>query len=118
MDDNRYIAQGKEQAMPEFRDVTIVKKANVYFNGKVTSRSIIFSDGSKKTLGIMLPGVYEFNTADKEIMEIYAGDLDVLLPGTREWKTLKGPDAFEVPAQSKFTLRVRSLTDYCCSFVK
>ncbi len=104
--------------MSEFRDVTIVKKANVYFNGNVTSRSIIFSDGSKKTLGIMLPGEYEFTTAESEIMEIYAGDLDVLLPGTQEWKAIKGPGAFEVPARSKFSLKVRSLTDYCCSFVK
>jgi purine/pyrimidine-nucleoside phosphorylase len=118
MDYNKNITQRKEHAMSEFRDVTIVKKANVYFNGKVTSRSIIFSDGSKKTLGIMLPGVYDFNTAEREIMEIYVGDLDVLLPGSQEWKTIKGPDAFEVPAQSKFSLKVRSLTDYCCSFVK
>jgi uncharacterized protein YaiE (UPF0345 family) len=118
MDYNKKIAQRKDHAMSEFRDVTIVKKANVYFNGKVTSRSIIFPDGSKKTLGIMLPGEYEFNTAEREIMESYAGDLDVLLPGTQEWKTIKGPGAFEVPAQSKFSLKVRSLTDYCCSFVK
>jgi purine/pyrimidine-nucleoside phosphorylase len=118
MDYNRNITKRKEQTMSEFKDVTIVKKANVYFDGKVTSRTIIFSDGSKKTLGIMLPGEYDFNTADKEIMEIYAGDLDVLLPGTQEWKTIKGPDAFEVPAQSRFCLKVRSLTDYCCSFVK
>jgi hypothetical protein len=118
MDYNQNIVHRKEHAMSEFRDVTIVKKANVYFNGNVTSRSIIFSDGSKKTLGIMLPGIYEFNTAEREIMEIYAGDLDVLLPGTQEWKTIKGPDTFEVPAHSKFSLKVRSLTDYCCSFVK
>jgi purine/pyrimidine-nucleoside phosphorylase len=118
IDYNKNIAQRKEHTMSEFRDVTIVKKANVYFNGKVTSRSIIFSDGSKKTLGIMLPGEYDFNTAEKEIMEIYAGDLDVLLPGTQEWKTMQGGDAFEVPARSKFSLKVRGLTDYCCSFVK
>ncbi|HVN72396.1 MAG TPA: pyrimidine/purine nucleoside phosphorylase [Desulfomonilia bacterium] len=103
--------------MPEFKNVSIVKKANVYFDGKVTSRSIIFPDGSQKTLGIMLPGEYEFNTADKEIMEIYAGDLDVLLPGSHDWKTLKGGQKFEVSARSAFRLKVRSLTDYCCSFV-
>jgi purine/pyrimidine-nucleoside phosphorylase len=118
MDYNKNITERKEHIMPEFRDVTIVKKANVYFDGKVTSRSIIFSDGSKKTLGIMLPGEYEFNTAEMEIMEIYAGDLDVLLPGTQEWKTIKGPGVFEVPARSKFSLKIKSLTDYCCSFVK
>jgi uncharacterized protein YaiE (UPF0345 family) len=104
--------------MAEFNNVTVVKKANVYFDGKVTSRSIIFSDGSKKTLGVMLPGEYEFSTGDKEIMEILAGDLEVLLPGAGEWKTVKGGEAFEVPAQSKFKLKIKKLTDYCCSFVK
>jgi purine/pyrimidine-nucleoside phosphorylase len=104
--------------MSEFKNVTVVKKANVYFDGKVTSRTVLFPDGSKKTLGIMLPGEYEFNTGDKEIMEILAGDLDVLLPGASGWKTVGGGETFEVPAQSKFSLKVRSLTDYCCAFVK
>lgn len=104
--------------MSEFQNVTVSKKANVYFDGNVTSRTIIFMDGSKKTLGTMLPGEYEFNTADKEIMEILAGDLEVLLPGANGWKTIKGGEAFEVPANSKFSLRVRKLADYCCSFVK
>jgi purine/pyrimidine-nucleoside phosphorylase len=104
--------------MSEFKNVTIIKKANVYFDGKVTSRTVVFPDGSKKTLGIMLPGEYEFNTADKEIMEIFAGELDVLLPGEDAWKKIKGGETFEVPAQSKFSLKIKSLTDYCCSFIK
>lgn len=66
----------------------------------------------------MLPGEYEFNTADKEIMEIISGDLEVLITDVQGWKTIKGPEAFEVPAQSKFSLKVKSLTDYCCSFIK
>ncbi len=72
--------------MSEFKDVTIVKKANIYFNGNVTSRTVIFTDGSKKTLGVMLPGDYEFNTGDREIMEILTGELDVLLPGQTSWQ--------------------------------
>jgi purine/pyrimidine-nucleoside phosphorylase len=108
----------KERIMTEFNNVSIVKKANVYFDGKVTSRTLIFTDGSRKTLGIMLPGEYHFNTADKEIMEILAGDLEVLLPGSDGWKPVKGGEAFEVPAQSGFDLKVTSITDYCCAFVK
>jgi len=104
--------------MSEFKNVTVVKKANIYFDGKVTSRTILFSDGSKKTLGIMLPGEYEFSTADKELMELLAGDLEVLLPGAEGWKTVKEGESFEVPAQSKFSLRVKSITDYCCSYIK
>lgn len=104
--------------MSEFANVTVVKKANVYFGGQVTSRSVLFSDGSKKTLGVMLPGEYEFNTADREIMEILSGDLDVLLPGESGWKTISGGESFEVPANAKFLLKVRVLTDYCCSFIR
>jgi purine/pyrimidine-nucleoside phosphorylase len=104
--------------MSEFKNVTVIKKANIYFNGKVTSRAIIFPDGSKKTLGVMLPGEYEFNTDAKEIMEIMSGDLDVLLPGNKDWKAVKGGEAFEVPAKSKFGLKVKTITDYCCSFVR
>ena len=104
--------------MSEFANVTVVKKANVYFGGNVTSRTIVFPDGSKKTLGVMLPGEYEFGTADKEVMEILSGDLDVLLPGADDWRTFVGGTDFEVPAGAKFSLRVRVLTDYCCSFIK
>lgn len=104
--------------MSEFKNVTVVKKANVYFDGGVTSRTVVFGDGSKKTLGIMLPGEYEFNTADKELMEILSGELEVLLPGDNVWKTIRGGEAFEVAANAKFGLKVKSITDYCCSFYK
>jgi hypothetical protein len=103
--------------MSEFTNVTVVKKANMYFDGKVTSRTVLFSDGTKKTLGIMLPGDYEFGTAYKEIMEILAGDLDVLLPGSAEWQQYTEGRAFEVPANSKFKLKVKAVTDYCCSYI-
>ena len=104
--------------MSEFRNVTVVKQANIYFDGKVTSRTVLFPDGSKKTLGIMLPGTYEFNTADKEIIEIMSGNLKVMLPQSKNWKSCTGGDSFEVPARSKFSLKIKSLTDYCCSFIK
>jgi hypothetical protein len=96
----------------------VIKKANVYFDGKVTSRTVLFPDNSKKTLGIMQPGVYEFNTDDKEIMEIISGELDVLLPGEMKWTTVKGGESFAVAANTKFTMKVKRLTDYCCSFIK
>ena len=103
--------------MTEFRNVTIVKNANIYFDGNVTSRTVVFSDGSVKTLGIMLPGEYEFNTDKKEIMEILKGELDVLLPGDDEWKVIKGGESFEVPTNAKFGIKIKTVTDYCCSFV-
>ena len=104
--------------MTQFENVTVLKQANIYFDGKVTSRTVLFPGGEKKTLGLMLPGEYEFGTADKEIMEILAGILEVRLPGSEEWRTVKVGETFEVPANAKFQLKVREVTDYCCSYVK
>jgi purine/pyrimidine-nucleoside phosphorylase len=101
----------------EFHNVSVVKNANVYFDGGVTSRTIIFPDGSRKTLGIMQPGEYGFNTGAAELMEILSGELTVLLPGSSEWVSVKGGEAFEVPENSSFQVNVTSLTDYCCSFL-
>lgn len=104
--------------MKEFTNVTAVKKANVYFEGKVTSRTVLFPDGTKKTLGIMLPGEYEFGTGDKEIMEVLGGSMDVKLPGETAFRTYREGDSYEVPANSKFSLVIREVADYCCSYVK
>lgn len=100
-----------------FENVSIVKKANVYFDGKVTSRSVIFSDGTKKTLGVMLPGEYEFNTGAAEEMEVLAGAMDVLLPNETSWKTFSEGQSYFVPANSSFKLKIHDVADYCCSFL-
>ncbi|PYI52972.1 pyrimidine/purine nucleoside phosphorylase [Paenibacillus flagellatus] len=103
--------------MSQFENVTVLKKANVYFDGGVTSRTVVFADGSKKTLGVMLPGQYRFTTDTIEIMEITAGELLVLLPGETEWKPYRGGMQFEVPANASFEMDVKTITDYVCSFV-
>lgn len=87
--------------MSVFENVSVVREANVYFDGQVTSRSVILQDGSRKTLGIMLPGEYEFNAGDKELIEILSGKLRVLLPGN-DWVNVNGGESFEVPANSTF----------------
>jgi len=99
-----------------FENVTIVKKANVYFDGKVTSRTVLFADGTRKTLGIMMPGKYEFGTDSREVMEILGGELDVLLPDQKDWQTFKAGQAFEVPRDSSFKLELNGVVDYCCSY--
>ncbi len=99
-------------------NVSVEKKANFYFEGKVTSRSILFADGSKKTLGIMLPGEYEFNTSQKELMEITSGEIKVLISGEENWKELKAGMSFEVPKDSSFKLKVQTIFDYCCSYLE
>ncbi len=102
--------------MSTFEDVGIIKAANIYFDGKVTSRVVNFNDGSTKTLGIMMPGSFEFSTEKHELMEIMTGELDVLLPGHNTWQTIKAGESFEVPSQSVFKLEVKSIVDYCCSY--
>lgn len=103
--------------MSQYNNVSVVKKANVYFDGKVTSRTVLFSDGTKVTLGIMLPGEYEFGTSVKEIMDIQAGELSVLLPGSDVWLEISEPTQFEVPANASFKLNVKTVTDYICSYI-
>lgn len=103
--------------MSEFSNVTVVREANLYFNGQVASRTVLFADGTKKTLGIMQPGEYTFSTGAPEIMEILSGELDVQLPGEDGWRRIGGGQSFDVAGNSSFTMKVRTVTDYCCSFV-
>ena len=100
-----------------FKNVSIVKKANIYFDGKVTSRTVIFESGEKKTLGIMMPGEYEFGTDAKEIMDILGGEMDVQLEGSDDWQKISAGQSFEVACNSKFKLVVKEVTDYCCSYI-
>ena len=103
--------------MKQFENITILLEGNSYFNGAVTSRTVLFEDGSKKTLGFMLPGEYEFGTDAAELMEITSGELDVKLPGSEAWVSVKGGESFSVPANSKFQVKVKEITDYCCSYL-
>ncbi len=101
--------------MSSFNNVNVTKNANIYFDGKVTSRTVHFPDGTRKTLGIMLPGEYEFGTDCNELMEILSGDLEIQLPG-EDWKNVGSGDSFTVPANAKFKLKITKITDYCCSY--
>jgi len=103
--------------MSEFKNVTVTRDANVYFDGNVTSRAVTFADGTIKTLGIMMAGDYTFGTAKAELMEIMAGELTYRLDGTEEWIAIKGGESFNVPADSSFDLKVTELADYCCSYL-
>ena len=103
--------------MARFKNATISKKANILYEGHVTSRAVELEDGTKKTLGVMLPGEYQFTTIHEEIIEVQSGELEVLLPA-QEWKKIVAPQTFRVPANSRFKLKIISLTDYCVSFVK
>ncbi|PLY06733.1 MAG: hypothetical protein C0625_08095 [Arcobacter sp.] len=103
--------------MMEFNNISIAQQANILFDGNITSRSITFNDGSKKTLGIMLEGEYELNTVNKAIIDINSGTLEVMLPA-EDWVEYVAPASIEIAQNSKYKLKVTSLVDYCCSFEK
>jgi uncharacterized protein YaiE (UPF0345 family) len=104
--------------MSTFDNVTITRQANIYFDGGVTSRTLQFPTGETKTLGIMLPGEYRFDTKKQEVMEIQSGEVDVLLPDTDEWQHFSAGQSFTVAGNASFQIKVSSITDYCCSFVE
>jgi uncharacterized protein YaiE (UPF0345 family) len=102
----------------EFKNVTAVAKANVYFDGKVVSHTILFADGSKKTLGLIYPGKFHFGTDKAERMEIVAGSCAVKLDGQTEVKTYAAGTYFDVPAKSGFDIEVAAgICEYICSFI-
>lgn len=106
------------QIPAEFANVTAVAKANVYFEGKVVSHSIVLPDGSKKTLGLIYPGAFHFGTNAAERMEIVAGNCRVKLDGSGAWTDYAAKTAFEVPASSGFDIEVNSgICEYICSFL-
>jgi len=107
-----------KQPIGEFGNASIIKKANQYFDGQVTSRTVIEADGTKKTLGIMMPGSYVFTTQDAEHMEILAGEVEVEIRGEEtNCETIKAGEYFEVPANSSFDIKVNEVTDYCCTYI-
>lgn len=102
----------------EFKNVTAVAKANVYFDAKVVSHTILFSDGSKKTLGLIYPGKYHFGTDKAERMEIVAGACRVKIDNNAAEKTYPAGQYFDVPAKSGFDIEVADgLCEYICSFI-
>jgi len=104
--------------MMKFENVTVEAKANVYFGGKVVSHTVLFPDGSRKTLGLIYEGEYHFGTDAAERMEIIAGECKVTLDGTTEVRVYGAGEAFEVAAKSGFTITVgEAMCEYVCSFL-
>lgn len=102
----------------QFSGVSALTKANVYFDGKVVSHTLLFPDGTRKTLGLIYPGSFHFGTEKAERMEIVAGTCEVKLDGQAAVKTYTAGQAFDVPARSGFDIEVKSgLCEYICSFL-
>tara|TARA_Y100000589_G_scaffold311271_1_gene330480 strand:- start:138 stop:455 length:318 start_codon:yes stop_codon:yes gene_type:complete len=102
--------------MDNFQNVDVDKIANIYFEGNVISRNIFLKDGSKKTLGVMLVGRYEFNTVTRELMEILSGKVKLKLKDDNEWRLITDGMDFSIPKNSSFKLEVLELVNYICSY--
>ena len=102
--------------MDKYKDVNVDKIANIYFEGNVISRNMFLKDGSRKTLGVMLPGNYEFSTEASELMEIMSGKLNLKLQNDEDWKLIKDGMDFNIPKNSSFKVEVLELVNYTCSY--
>jgi uncharacterized protein YaiE (UPF0345 family) len=102
----------------QLESVTAVTKANIYFDGKVVSHTVLMPDGAKKTLGLIYPGTYHFGTGAPEIMELVAGACRYRLDGTTDWLPAAAGEAFSIPGHSGFDIEVTGdICEYICSFV-
>ena len=102
--------------MDNLKDVNVDLLSNIYYEGKVISRNIFLKDGTKKTLGVMLIGEYEFNTVNKENMKIITGKLNLKLKGDNQWKLISNGMEFNIPKNSSFKVEVLEIVNYVCSY--
>lgn len=104
-------------APASFKNVEVVTKANVYFDGKVVSHKVVFADGTKKTLGLIFPGTYRFDTDAPELMQITAGACRARMDGSADWTSYPAGTEFRVAGKSAFDITVESgIAEYICSF--
>ena len=107
-----------EPAPSELHAVTALTKANLYFDGKVVSHTLLTAEGKKKTLGLIFAGQYHFGTEKAEIMQITAGSCEVTLDGVEATQCYGPGEGFAVAANSGFTIRVPDgVCEYICSFI-
>ncbi|WP_313950138.1 pyrimidine/purine nucleoside phosphorylase [Accumulibacter sp.] len=102
--------------MSQFDNVSVVKQANVYFDGKCVSHSLQLADGSRKTLGVILPSALTFTTTSPEVMEGVGGSCRVRLQGESEWTSYGAGQSFAVPANSSFEIACDDPYHYVCHF--
>ena len=102
--------------MTQFDNVSVVKQGNVFFDGKCVSHSVLFPDGTRKTVGVILPSTLTFNVGVPEIMEITSGTCRVKIGDETAFKTYTAGSRFSVPANGKFIIEADEVVNYVCSF--
>lgn len=100
----------------EFTNVKLIGEANIYYGGKITSRTFYTAGGERKTLGFMLAGEYTFSTGAPELMEMLQGSMEVKLPGESEFKAYGPGESYRIPGNSQFQVKIAEYVDYCCSY--
>ena len=101
--------------MTEHLSGSVSTRANVYFDGKCVSHSITLADGTKKSVGVVLPATLTFNTGAPEVMELIAGACRVRLAGAA-WVAYTGGQSFSVPGNASFEIEVTQALHYVCHF--
>ena len=97
--------------------VSVTTKANVYFDGKCVSHSVTLADGTKKSVGVILPATLTFNTGASEVMEGVGGSCEVKLAGQTQWTRYGAGQKFDVPGNSSFEIKVEGEPyHYICHF--
>ena len=102
--------------MAQFDNVSVKKKANVYFDGKCVSHTVLLPNGTRSTIGVIFPSSLTFNTVAPELMEINLGSCKVRLKGEENWKLYSAGEKFTVPGNSSFDIEVTEMLDYVCHF--
>ena len=100
----------------QFDNVSVVKKSNIFFDGKCVSHSVLFADGTRKTVGVIFPSSLTFNVGAPEIMEIVSGKCKVRVADAADWITYESGQKFSVAANSKFDIETVETVDYVCHF--
>ena len=100
----------------QFEGVTVATQASVYFDGKCISHGITLADGTKKSVGVVLPATLAFNTGAPEIMECVAGRCEYKPKGSEVWLTSGPGESFSIPGNSSFEIRVTEPYHYICHF--
>ncbi len=102
--------------MGQFDKVSVIKKSNVYFDGRCVSHTVLFEDGTRKTLGVIFPSTLTFNTGAPEVMDVVSGRCRVRLAGETAWTEYGAGESFSVPGDSQFDIETLELMDYVCHF--
>jgi uncharacterized protein YaiE (UPF0345 family) len=102
--------------MTQLENVTVLAQSNVYFDGKCVSHTVLLADGTKKSVGVILPSTLTFGTAAPERMEVVGGSCRVQMAGSDTWEAYAAGSSFDVPGDSSFDIEVTEQFDYICHY--